>query len=380
MIYFDNAATTWPKPQAVADAVAQAMRKYGANPGRSGHKMSLTTAMKIYEVRELAAEFFGANSAENVVFTQNCTHALNIVIRGLLMPGDHVIMSELEHNSVLRPVHALAERGIISYSIAPVSNSDNETVASFASLILPNTKLIICTHGSNVWGIRPPVKKLGKLAFEKNIFFLVDAAQTAGVINIDVNDCAIDFLCTAGHKSLYGPSGTGLLITARSDVLDPLMEGGTGSYSTELTQPEDMPEKFESGTVNAMGIIGLGAGIRYIKSKGLPDIYKHEMTLGQIIYRRLQSMPAIELYTDFESETQLPVLSFNIAGMHSEDVAAKLSDKGFALRGGLHCAPFAHRKMGTLERGAARISIGIFNTTEQAMALCNEIKRIAVGR
>ena len=377
MIYFDNAATSWPKPQIVADAVLLAMRQYGANPGRSGHRDSLQTALKIYEVREKAAAFFGAESPENVIFTQNCTHALNLVIKGLISVGDHVVMSELEHNSVLRPVHALAEQGICSYSIAAVSENEEETIAEFARLILPSTRLLICTHGSNVWGMQPPIKRLAQLAHEKGVLFMVDAAQAAGAVPINVEKCGIDFLCTAGHKGLYGPSGTGLLITDKGHLLRPLMEGGTGSHSMELSQPMDMPERFESGTLNTMGIIGLGAGLDYIKSKGLPNIYKHEMSIANMIYGRLKKMPLIELYGNFESTTQLPVLSFNMRGLHSEELAEKLSNKGFALRGGLHCAPFAHRKMGTLERGAARISLGIFNTTEQAASLCNEIKRIA---
>ena len=377
MIYFDNAATSWPKPQIVADAVLLAMRQYGANPGRSGHRDSLQTALKIYEVREKAAAFFGAESPENVIFTQNCTHALNLVIKGLISVGDHVVMSELEHNSVLRPVHALAEQGICSYSIAAVSENEEETIAEFARLILPSTRLLICTHGSNVWGMQPPIKRLAQLAHEKGVLFMVDAAQAAGAVPINVGECGIDFLCTAGHKGLYGPSGTGLLITDKWHLLRPLMEGGTGSHSMELSQPMDMPERFESGTLNTMGIIGLGAGLDYIKGKGLPNIYKHEMSIANMIYSQLKKMPLIELYGNFESTTQLPVLSFNMRGLHSEELAEKLSNKGFALRGGLHCAPFAHRKMGTLERGAARISVGIFNTTEQAASLCNEIKRIA---
>ena len=377
MIYFDNAATTWPKPQTVNNAIAQAMRQYGANPGRSGHKMSFETAMKIYEVREAAAEMFGANNAENVVFTQNCTHALNIAIKGLLSPGDHVLVSELEHNSVLRPVHALAERGICQYSVVPVVDDDGETVANFAAHILPNTKLIICTHGSNVWGIQPPIKKLGELAKQKDVFFIVDAAQAAGVVDINIKECGIDFLCTAGHKSLYGPPGTGMLVTVQGAALRPLIEGGTGSHSVDLTQPVDMPERLESGTINTMGIIGLGAAMKYIKRKGCCNIYKHEITLARMIYRKLKRMPNIELYTDFEAGSQLPVLSFNIKGQHSEEVAAALSDRGFALRGGLHCAPFAHRRMGTLERGAARISVGAFNTQEQTDLLCREIRKLA---
>lgn len=379
MTYFDNAATTFPKPRRVRDAVAQAMERYGANPGRSGHKLSMETAVKVYETREAAAEFFGAQAVEDVVFTSNCTHALNFALKGMLEQGDHVIISDLEHNSVLRPVHALASRGIIKYSVAEVSEDDDEkTVEAFRSCINANTRLIACTHGSNVWGIRLPVKKLGQLAQEYDLLFLVDAAQTAGVVPIDMRENKIDFLCTAGHKSLYGPPGTGLLITPLGAALNCSFEGGTGSMSADFNQPDGMPERLESGTVNTSGIIGLGAGISYVREKGIENIYAESMHIGEIIYGGLASIPGVSLYTrGFVHGLHLPVISFNIDGMASEDVTAKLSDMGFATRGGLHCAPIAHRKMNTMDSGAVRISIGSFNTVAQARPLVAAINKIA---
>jgi cysteine desulfurase family protein len=381
MIYFDNGATSFPKPPAVEEAVVAAMRRYGANPGRSGHQMSLDAAIKVYECREAAASLFGAAEPEHVVFTQNCTHAVNLAIKGALRRDDHVIISDLEHNSILRPVHTLAERGIITYSVATVSEDEEETLHNFTQLIQPNTRMIACTHGSNVWGIRLPIRKLGQLAAHCGILFLVDAAQTAGVVEIDMARDNIDFLCAAGHKSLYGPTGTGLLITARGSELATLIEGGTGTMSADYGQPADMPERLESGTINTMGILGLGAGIGYVKKMTIPVIYNHEMKLGTLIRQRLEAIRGVRLYTrTYEKGVHLPVISFNIGGMSSEEVVEKLSEKGFALRGGLHCAPLAHRKMDTLRTGAARISIGAFNNTEQSLHLCKAIEQVAARR
>jgi len=284
----------------------------------------------------------------------------------------------LEHNSVLRPIHALAEKGHITYSVAKVSESPQDTLLSFASLIQPNTKMVACTHGSNVWGIRLPVMELGSLCRKFGILFLVDAAQTAGVLDIDIKRDCIDFLCAAGHKGLYGPTGTGLLVTARGSSLKTLMEGGTGTMSADYGQPADMPERLESGTMNTLGILGLNAGIAYVKGKTPKRIYNHEMKLGRIIWDRLSRMKNIQLYTSsFENGVHLPVISFNIEGKSSEEAALTLSDMGFALRGGLHCSPLAHKKMGTMKNGAVRISIGAFNTTAQCEKLCDAIRNAA---
>ena len=379
MIYFDNAATTFPKPKRVKEAVASVFNRYGANPGRSGHALSMDTAVKVFECREAAMELFDAAAVEDVVFTMNCTHAINMAIKGALRQGDHVIISDLEHNSVLRPVHTLAQRGQITYSIAEVDEDDDErTLASFQRLIQPKTKMIACTHGSNVWGLRLPLQALGALAQKQDLLFLVDAAQTAGVVDIDMQRDGIDFLCTAGHKGLYGPSGTGLLITPLGLVLGTVMEGGTGNMSALYEQPLSMPERLESGTVNTTGILGLGAGISYVREKGVQKLYAHEAKLARQIYTGLRKIPRVRLYTkDFKIGRHLPVISFNIDGHTSEEVVAMLSDKGFALRGGLHCAPLAHRKMGTMESGAVRVSVGAFNTSSQAEALLGAITRIA---
>lgn len=377
MIYFDNGATTFPKPAKVQNAVVRAMLEYGANPGRSGYKMAIETATKVYETREKAKELFNASSPTDIVFTSNCTHALNLAIKGLLKKGDHVIISDLEHNSVLRPVHTLSQRGLITYSIVKTMDSDAETVKSFEKLIKDNTKLIICTHGSNVWGIKLPVEQLGRLAKRKKVFFLVDAAQTAGIIPIDVKKSNIDFLCMPGHKGLYGPSGTGMLITSKAYELSTIIEGGTGSMSSLYTQPDVAPEMLESGTVNTVGIIGLGAGISYVKSKTAEKIYEHGMEIAEYIYNNLKNNSGVILYTKmFSRNKNLPVVSFNIKDMMSEDTVSRLAEMGFALRGGLHCSPLAHTKMNTMDIGACRISIGSFNTLSEAKKLCAAINKI----
>lgn len=380
MIYFDNAATTFPKPRQVVEAANSVFKQYGANPGRSGHKMSMDTAVKVYECREAAAGLFHAQ-VQDVVFACNCTHALNMAIKGCLRQRDHVIISDLEHNSILRPIHALASQGAISYSVAQVGGNDEETVAAFERLITPSTRLIACIHGSNIFGLRLPIAQIGAMAKRHGLLFLVDAAQTAGVVDINMARDNIDFLCTAGHKSLYGPSGTGLLITPHVGKMATLMEGGTGSFSSDPNMPYDSPDRMESGTANTVGILGLAAGIGYVREKGVARIYAHEMQIGAEIFAQLKKINGVRLYTDnFQKGVHLPVIAFNVDGIPSEEVIEALSEMGFALRGGLHCAPLAHRKMGTLETGAARISIGAFNTLEQGKRLCAAIGQVAAKK
>lgn len=377
MIYFDNAATTFPKPMRVARAVQNAMERYGANPGRSGHRLSMNTAAKVYECREAVAGLFGAE-VDQVVFTANCSHALNIAIKGCLRQGDHVIISDFEHNSVLRPVHALAQRGLITYSVAETAFDQAQTVAAFEALITERTRLIACTHASNAFGVRLPVEELCEMAHRNDILFLVDAAQSAGVLPIDMQRMNFDFLCTAGHKCLYGPSGTGLLITPFGEHLTTLMEGGTGSASALFDMPDMVPDRLECGTVNTAGILGLAAGISFVQEKGVQAMHRKEMRLLQEIDRQLRAVPRCVLYTpDCNDKNHVPVLSFNLQGMSSEELTDNLSEKGFALRGGLHCSPLAHQKMGTIELGTARISVGAMNTMQQGEQLCMAIRQIA---
>ncbi len=378
MIYLDNAATTYPKPPGVSVGMQKAFSTYGANPGRAGHSMSIRTAEEVYKTRELVAQLFVTPNPENVIFTLNCTHALNIAIRGALRQGDHVIISDLEHNSVLRPVHAMAEAGIISYSIAKtVPGNVQQTLAEYERLTTSATRLYCCTQASNVFGIRLPVEELTQLAHSKGILMLVDAAQTAGLLDINLTQTPIDLLCMAGHKGLYGPTGTGVLIVSGEHELNPLTQGGTGSNSIALEQPDFLPDRLESGTVNTAGIFGLGQGVRFVLEQTPAKLYRHEMELCRQIYRCLSKNTRAVLYTpEPQMDEALPVLSFNFADYSGEETASKLSESGFGLRGGLHCSPLAHNKYGTLERGTCRISTGYFNNAAQLERLCLALQRL----
>lgn len=379
MIYFDNAATSFPKPQIVKNNIQEIFKKYGGNPGRSGHKLSTKTALMVFKTRETISNFFCAHNIEDVIFCQNCTMAINMVIKGLLKPGDHVVISSYEHNAVLRPLYKLNQLGIISYDVAQVFENDIEkTLKSFKKTIKKNTKLVISTHGSNVFGNILPIREISKIAHENNSMFMVDAAQTAGIVDINIKDINIDFLCAPGHKSLYGLSGIGILITNHADKLSTIIEGGTGSVSQSLSQPDFMPDKLESGTGNMIGILSLYSGINFIKNKNINKIYNHELKILQYIYNNLSKNKNIILYTDFPKiNKHLPVLSFNIINMNSDQTVKLLDKKNFALRGGLHCSPLAHQTKNTLDIGTARISLGAFNTLNQAKQLCLEISKIS---
>lgn len=376
MIYLDNAATTYPKPPQVIRAVDEAMRRYGANPGRAGHKMSMETAEELYRCRTEVAKFFHAPGPECVAFTLNCTLAMNLVLKGVLKSGDHVVTSNLEHNAVMRPLRALQEKGV-TYTEAQVVPGDNDaTVDAFRKALRPNTKLIVCTHVSNVWGIRLPIERLAALGHEYGIPIAIDCAQSAGVLPINMEECHFDYLCIASHKGLYAPMGTGILVTPHGASLATLIEGGTGTASISLDQPETMPDRLESGTVNVPGIAGIRAGIRFVKSKGIERIYRHELGLVQTLYRSLSQMEAIQLYTPEPVEPYFaPVLSFNVKDVSSETVAQKLNTAGIAVRAGLHCAPRAHESFGTLEQGAVRVCPSAFNNMNEIRVFSNTIMK-----
>lgn len=375
MINFDNSATSFPKPASVKKAVNMALTRYGGNPGRSGHRLSIETAEAIYSARCTAADFFGAEP-DNVVFTQNCTHALNTAIKGTASNGCHIIISSMEHNSVLRPVHALHKQGKCTYSIAKASYDDDETVNNFMRLITPKTRVIVCMAGSNVTGQIMPVQKIGSMCQKKGICFIVDGAQACGVIPIKLED-GVNIICTAGHKSLYGPSGTGLLVTDGKYDISPLMEGGTGSLSMELDQPNFLPDSLEAGTVNTCGAIGLGAGIKFVSELGLDRIYTHESRLCGKLVSALKQIKNVTVYRDERVKSYLPVVSFNIDSMTSNETADRLSDMGFALRGGLHCSGLAHTALGTVPNGTVRFSPSVFSTESEVDALIYAVKSIA---
>jgi cysteine desulfurase family protein len=376
MVYLDNAATTFPKPAAVNRAVYKFMTDKAANPGRSGHALSMASAQEVYLCREAAAELFHAPGPECVAFTLNATHAINLALKGSVK-GGHVVTSCLEHNAVMRPLVAMAKSGV-TYDAAQVDlYNDSVTAANFERLIKPETVMVACTHASNLCGRVLPIKRLGELCKSHGIVFLVDASQTAGLLPIDMQDSNIDFLCMPGHKGLYGPMGTGMLIAARGEELDTLIEGGTGSNSSRLEQPDFMPDRLESGTVNAPGIAGLRAGIRFVASHTVEEVYKSEIRLAQLLFDRLGEIKNVRLYTPRPDAGYVPVIGFNIGTLSSVDAVTRLDRAGFALRGGLHCTLAAHTFFGTLEQGMIRASIGAFNTVDDILLLTAEVKKIS---
>ncbi len=371
MIYLDNAATTYPKPPCVSRAMMQAMAQFGANPGRGGHALSLAAAREVFRCREAAAAFFHLNNPAGVVFTLNCTMAMNIALKSILADGGRVIVSDLEHNAVMRPLHAISGRYPV-YDVARVETDEERTVANFRRLITPSTRAIVCMHASNVFGTVLPIRRLGRLAHENGLLFVVDAAQTAGLLPIDMQEMQIDMLCVAGHKGIYGPMGTGMLLCGDGVVPRPLLEGGTGSHSLSLEQPEELPERLESGTVNVPGICGLRAGLEFVNARGGPAaVCEEELYELARFYDRMAGMPGVTLYTPRPSfGNHVPLLSLNLQGRASEEVAAALDRYGVAVRAGLHCAPAAHRHFGTLPAGTVRLAPSIFTNRAQWERTC----------
>lgn len=375
MIYLDNGATSFPKPLSVRQNVDISLKKFSANPGRSGHSLSLRAAKEIFECRKRLKELFNVNSEEEIIFTENCTMALNTVIFGLLSEGDHVLISSMEHNSVTRPLESLKDKGV-TYSTFDYSYDDNETVDNVRNLIKPETKLVICTHASNVFGFRFPIERICALCHAYGILFCVDSAQSAGVFDIDVGTNQYDFVCMSGHKSLYGPMGTGVLILNNRN-LKPLLYGGTGTESLKKSQPEGLPEKFESGTQNMNGISGLKAGVDFVKNRGIKNIYNHEYKLAKRLFNGLANNRKVITYNkSFDYGKVAPVVSFNIDGVYSEDLVAKLNKYGIMTRGGLHCSPLAHTTMNTIENGTVRVVPGAFNTINDINYLLNVIRKL----
>ena len=376
MIYLDNAATTGNKPFSVIKAVNSALINYNANPGRSGHDLSIKVAEEFLKCRSKIKEFFNCSSENNVCFTQNCTHAINIVLHGVLNHGDHIIISSLEHNAVFRPLNYLKDQKQVEFDIAQVDLYDDEiTLQNIKKLIKNNTKMIFVTAASNVIGKKLPIKKIGALCKDANILFGVDAAQAAGISKIDMIDMNIDYLCIAPHKGFYAPAGLGVLI-AEKPIENILISGGTGVNSLEIVQPTDLPERIESGTQNIPGIIGLKEGINFIDSKGLKRVESYEISLIKYCYKELQKIGA-ELYTQPPNiDNFVPVLSFNVKGYQSEQIGEYLNKNHIAVRAGLHCAPLAHKQLKTLERGTIRISPSVFNDKNQIERLIFYVKRL----
>jgi cysteine desulfurase family protein len=370
LVNFDNAATTYPKPKEVRLAVNNAVEVLGGNAGRAGHQLAARTSAAVFSSRETIAEFFGAE-AENVVFTLNCTAALNMAVKGIMHDGGHLIISGMEHNSVARPAAALAIEKKIMLSVADVYSNDEMTVDSFRNHIRPDTKAIVCTYASNVTGQLMPIKKIADLCKEKGICFIVDGAQVCGIVDVKLSD-GINILCAAGHKGLYGVTGTGLLITDGKYKIHPIIEGGTGSSSTGLKQPDFLPDSLESGTMNVLGAISLKSGIDFINRIGIERIRRHEERMCDIFINGLKNDKRIKIYRRNECE-YVPIVSFNISGVPSEKTAQLLSEKGFCLRAGFHCAALAHSTLGT-DNGTVRFAPSVFSREKDVIRLVKTIK------
>lgn len=377
MIYLDNSATSYPKPESVTSSFAVSMRRFGGNAGRGGYKMALDTSEKIFRARENIARFFGCSNPENVIFTYNCTHALNMAIKGVAKRKGHLIISDIEHNAVLRPVEKLYNDGICDYSVAEICYEDEAaTIGNFKKLIKNNTVAIICSGASNVFGIPSPYKKIAKLAHENNLIFIMDIAQVGGIFPVNMTEDGIDILCCAGHKGLYGPTGTGILILKDALKLDTVIEGGTGSNSAVFSQPEIFPDRFESGTPNVSGIIALSLGVDFVRKKGIANIYKHETDCINYLENELRKNPDIILYVNRRKNRFAPILSFNVKGYHSEAVSQHLAADNICVRAGLHCAPLAHKKMKTENFGTVRISPSIFTKKSDMDFLIKSLKKL----
>ena len=379
MVYLDNAATTYPKPREVYRKWQTAMSVYGANPGRSGHAFSERTSEAVYKSREECAELFGADS-ENTVFTLNCTHALNFAIKGIARNKCKFVVSDMEHNAVMRPAYAAARAVGGECAMFNATEDVEQTVYNAERAIDGNTVAVICTAASNVFGLRAPIREIFEMCKRKHVCFIVDAAQGAGVLPITLDDANI--ICAAGHKGLYGPMGTGLLVSDGNYPLETIIEGGTGSVSESIFQPDFPPDRFESGTINTAGAIALGEGVKFVKRRTPKAILNHELALCERVCGGLERINGITLYnriTPENRESYAPVVSFNFEGVPSSEGARILSSRGFYLRGGLHCAPAAHKKLGTIDGGTIRFSPSAFTTAQEVELFLRSVRQIAAS-
>jgi cysteine desulfurase family protein len=380
MIYFDNAATSWPKPPGVVEALVHFLEAVGANPGRAAHQRAIESGRIVYDTREAVAELFNAPDPLRVIFGANVTEALNLALRGYLRPGDHVITSSMEHNSVMRPLRALERKGV-DLTVVACSPEGLLEPADVEAAIRPNTAMIVLNHASNVVGTVLPVRDVGRIAREHDVLLLVDAAQTGGAYPCDVQIDEIDLLGFTGHKSLYGPMGTGgLIIGERVDVdrLRPLTRGGTGSNSELEQQPDFLPDMCESGTPNVVGLAGLGAGVRWVLEHGVEEIRAHEVAMTERLIGGLRAIDGVTVYGGLDAESQTATVSFNIAGMVPSEVGLRLDeDYGIMCRVGLHCAPAAHRTIGTFPGGTVRFGLSAFNTLEEVRKGIGAVRTLA---
>ncbi|MCK8816731.1 aminotransferase class V-fold PLP-dependent enzyme [Natroniella sulfidigena] len=380
MIYLNNAATTWPKPEQVYQEVDNFFRDFGMNPGRTGRAGMTEVERKVFAVREKIADFFKVQDSSRVIFTSGATESLNLAIKGLLKSGDHVITTCFEHNSVLRPLKKLEKNLEIELSVIGLNQVGGLDLEQLKKEIKENTKLIVTTHASNVTGRLVEIEQVAQLAEENDLFYLLDAAQTAGVFPLDLAEAKIDLVALPGHKYLYGPPGIGVLYLAEGVELDTLLEGGTGTNSLATLQPELLPDRFESGTANITGIAGLGAGLDFVKEVGVDRIRKKELELTSYLLEELKEIPEVIIYGPLTSKNRAPVVAFNLKGKDSAKVGHVLQEEyGIIVRSGLHCAPVIHQRLKTDKQGMIRVSFGYFNTQQDVEQLVVALKKIIEG-
>ncbi len=375
MIYLDNAATTLQKPGQVAEAVAEAMCSLG-NAGRGVHEATLGASRVIFDTRKRLADFFHAENPKQIAFTMNSTESLNTAVKGILQSGDHVITTELEHNSVLRPLYEMEKKGV-ELTIIPSDEKGRIDIQDFEREIRENTRMIVCTHGSNLTGNLVDIAAVGEIARRHQVLFCVDASQTAGVFPIDVQEMQIDILCFTGHKSLLGPQGTGGMYVRESVGVRPLKSGGSGVQTYRKEHPPEMPTALEAGTLNGHGIAGLNAAVAYIQETGMDVIRKREQELMRRFYDGVKVIPGIKIYGDFSVRERCPIVALNLGNYDSSEVSDELfMTYGIATRPGAHCAPLMHKALGTVEQGAVRFSFSHYNTEEEIDAAAAALREL----
>jgi cysteine desulfurase family protein len=378
VIYLDNAATSFPKPEAVYQAMDRFARSRLANPGRAGHKMALAAERELDDTRHLLNQFFHGDGPERFIFTMNCTDALNMAMKGVLAEGDHVVTTDLEHNSVSRPLRAMELAGRITLTRVRADGGGTLDPDDIRRAFTPRTRMVVMTHASNVLGTVQPVSEVGRLVRERDLLLLVDAAQTAGVVPIDLQAMAIDLLAFPGHKSLFGPTGTGGLYAGPRVRVGAWREGGTGGDSSSETQPREYPYFLEGGTPNVLGVAGLAAGVRFVLERGLAAIHSHEVELTERLWRRLDELGAYRVHGHREHSRRVGTISLSTDALPAPEIGGIL-DQHFdiAIRPGLHCAPYIHRSLGTFPDGTVRVSPGPFNTVEEIDRLGSALAEIA---
>ncbi len=373
LIYFDNAATSGKKPEAVKEAICDCLEHANANPGRSGHSLSVKAAEIIYTTREVIGEFFNFPRTENIVLTKNATEALNIALYGTLKTGDEVVTTSMEHNSVMRPLNHLESKGTIKVKVVRADGDGSVSPQLIRDAITQHTKLVSVTSASNVTGTKMDLEGIYRVCRDAEKRLLVDGAQGAGAMEIDLGNTPFDLFAFTGHKHLYGPQGTGALIIKNPDELDPLMRGGTGSLSDKTVHPDFPPDKFEAGTLNTPGYAGLAAGMHFILKEGLGSMIAYEHQLTEYLLKRMEEIDEIEVYAP--GANRVAIVSFNVRGVSASDVARYLDQQwGICTRSGLHCAPVAHETLNTFPRGTVRISLSFFNTMREIDIVIDALK------